>query len=168
MDVVISSRKICYRKVSESERAAARKVAVEVKQAPPRPQTIPINGDALNKHQVLYRRDLTDHEQTIIKVEFLKLNGIFESLKKDCTRIRAKLGNDVSVFQVSGFVTRLHQQVMAGELEVRDINAYRAAIRSHRKHWLTYEGDKYDEMRSRVRTPRASRGPDRPTHRVVR
>ena len=119
---------------------------VEAKRPSPAPQTRD-SDKALNKHEALYRRPLNPHEETIIKVEFLKLNGVFEPLKKDCTRIKNLLGDEVSVFQVSGYVTRLHKLAMSGELEMKDRRAYLATLRSHRNHWLTYEGEKYDEMR---------------------
>jgi hypothetical protein len=158
------------------------KAGAKVAPAPVRvavvPKTMPSNSTvALNKHATLAKRDLEVHEMSIITGEFLKLNGIFEPLKKDCTRIRNLLDDSVSVFQVSGYVFKLHRLVQSGKLEVTDKRAYMAAIRAHRKHWLTYQGDKYNEMRERVeangRKPKfavlASRGRDtKPRHKVVR
>ena len=149
VDIVIERRvhwnRAAYKAAPTSVPEVKREV-VEAKLAP-RPAQTRDTDKALNKHEALYRRPLTPQEETVIKVEFLKLNGVFEPLRKDCTRIKNLLGDEVSVFQVSGYVTRLHKMAVAGDLEMRDRRAYLATLRSHRKHWLTYEGEKYDEMR---------------------
>ena len=103
-----------------------------------------------NHAGVNFKRSLTEQEEVTIKVEFLKLNGIFEPNKKDCTRIRNLIGGAVTVFQVTGYVTRLHKEVMSGELIVPNRATYLASLRSHRKHWLTYNGEKYNAMRAQV------------------
>lgn len=147
VDIVIE-RKVHWNRAAYKAAAPVetRREVVEAKR-PSRPTQTRDSDVALNKHEALYKRPLTAQEETIIKTEFLKLNGVFEPLKKDCTRIKNLLGDEVSVFQVSGYVTRLHRLARAGELEMRDRRAYLATLRSHRNHWLTYEGEKYAEMR---------------------
>ena len=143
VDVVLT-RKIKWNRKAYSPKTSGKKTVVEAQSASPQQST-----EALNKHASNFKRELTDHEKTIIKVEFLKLNGIFPPLEKHCTRIKNILGNNVSVFQVSGEVSKLHKLASSGAMEMVDRRAYLATIRSHRKHWLTYRGEKYDAMRLR-------------------
>ena len=75
-----------------------------------------------NGHKVLKKRKLAEWEKNIIRTEFIKLNGI---IHEDFTLpIKAKLGSDVSPFQVTGFVTLLHKYVKDGSLKLSDMNAY--------------------------------------------
>lgn len=128
-----------------------------------------------NKHAKNFQRPLTEREEKVIQREFLKLNGIFEPNRKDCTRICGLLPEEVTVFQVSGHVTKLHRAAKSGELEMPDRRAYLANIRDHQRHWLTYKGEKYDQMRerkengrssSRIRPSRKGKAPR--NHRVAR
>ena len=155
MDVLVH-RKVLWRKKAGQEddtpvpTTTSRRVNIPVT-----PKTVveavttPAAG---NKHAVNFVRGLTEKEEALIQREFLKLNGVFPPLEKHCTRIKGLLPDDVSVFQVSGCVTKLHAKAVAGDLEMKDRAAYLASLRSHRKHWLTYSGDKYEEMRERLVT----------------
>ena len=154
VETVIARRAICWNRAKPEPSAPA---PAAVRMAEPKLTTatrrheIPQAVTAKAPHAVAtFSRPLTDKEETLIQREFVRLNGIFDPNKKDCTRIKNLLGEEISVFQVSGYVTKLHRQAMAGELEMGDRRAYLAALKSHRKHWLTYQGEKYDEMRARI------------------
>jgi hypothetical protein len=144
MDIISGRRRFVFYVSSSAEEkqvVTAVKHAVEAVNNPaPVPQ---------NKHAITAKRPLTEQEQEVIRREFLKLNGIFEESKKDCTRIRNLLSDDVSVWQVSGYVVKLHQLAKAKELSMKDRRAYLSANRGHYKHWLSYNGAKYDEMREK-------------------
>ena len=176
VETVIARRAICWNKARAPEVAppAPRTVAEPKLTTPPRRAV----ATEVRAHAVAcFSRPLTEKEEALIRREFLALNGVFDPLKKDCTRIKNMLGEEVSVFQVSGYVTKLHRQAVAGELEMGDRRAYLATLRSHRKHWLTYSGEKYEEMRARVevngRKPRFAARPEpvhasAPRHRMSR
>jgi len=103
---------------------------------------IPRNG---NGHKSLKIRDLFDHEKDIIRAEFMNLNG---QIKEDaCLEIQKKLGEEVAIFQVTGFVTYLHLQIAEGKLEVRDMMNYLMFLQSHRNRWATYNSPKYRNKR---------------------
>ena len=75
-----------------------------------------------NGHKVLKKRKLLEWEKNYIRAEFIKLNGI---IHEDFTLpIKAKLGDEVSIFQVTGFVTLLHKYVAEGSLVLPDMNRY--------------------------------------------
>lgn len=183
MEDMVIERRVCWNrnrvKVKKTEAVTASKVQAKVTTPGwaicPLRRT-PKSDTAGNKHARNFRRKLTESEETLIKREFLKLNGIFDPNKKDCSRIREMLPDDISVFQVSGHVTKLHRAATSGELELKDRRAYLLAIRAHRKHWLTYGGEKYDQMRKRKGTENHSSSQIRPdrvqvgkrNHRVAR
>ena len=147
MDIVIERKVHWNRAAYQAVPASPVAVAVEAK----RTARLTTPAAATVPHAVAnFKRPLNEKEENIIKEEFLKLNGIFEPLKKDCSRIRALLADEITVFQVSGYVTKLHKLAVSGELELNDRRAYLANLKAHRKHWLTYQGEKYDEMRERV------------------
>ena len=151
---------------------------------PVQPVVVPVTTEPVesgNGHSKLSRRPLTEAEEALIEAEFVKLNGIFEPKNKDCTRIRNLLPQEVTVFQVSGHVSRLHKRVAAGILILPQMRSYEIAIKAHRQHWLTYKGEKYEAMRERVpviEPPRQARRPKftvrvapqtdkRPRHKVL-
>ena len=134
MEIVIERKLHFNRKIQQ---------AVEVKKTPP-------PAESGNRHASTARRPLSDREKAFIRREFLKLNGVFDPNQKHCTRIKEALGDEVSVFQVSRYVTCLHNQAKSGDLEMTNRRAYLSTLRSHRNHWLTYNGEKYDEMRKKA------------------
>jgi hypothetical protein len=172
VEITIARRAICWNKAQRApEQAPSAPITVRVEPKLTTPA-------ATAPHAVpRFSRPLTEKEEALIKREFIALNGIFEPLKKDCTRIKNLLGEEVSVFQVSGYVTKLHKLAREGTLELSDRRAYLATLRSHRKHWLTYQGEKYEEMRARIeangRKPRFAARPEpvtagAPRHRMAR
>lgn len=147
--------------VSTTYHSSGRKIEVGKKgkaktvKAKAEPAAEPKNGAAKNGHVKALKRKLTDQEKAFILKEFQKVNGIFTCSKNGtgedtCQKIREKMADDVTIFQVVGQVASLHRKVANGDVTVKDSKAYNAAIRAHRKTWLTYKGEKYDEMRAKA------------------
>ena len=186
MEDMVIERRVCWNRSRTKAKKKAEAVTaskVQAKVTTPgwairSPHRTPKSDTAGNKHARNFQRKLTEHEEALIKRAFLKLNGIFDPNKQDCSRIRDTLPapDEISVFQVSGYVTKLHRAAASGELELKDRRAYLTAIRAHRKHWLTYEGEKYDQMRERKGSENHSSSQIRPdrvqigkqNHRVTR
>ena len=104
----------------------------------------PRNG---NGHKSLKNRSLLDGERDDIRAEFMTLNGEIDT--DACVRLKAdKLSDEVSIFQVTGFMTSLHMKIARGELRVWDMNAYESFLQSHRDMWARYNSPKYATMRA--------------------
>ena len=108
---------------------------------------------ALNRHKKAKTRNLTEDEKALIRNEFLKLNGIFLESKKDASRIKAMLPADVTVFQVSGEIFKLHRLVKEDKLRVDNRAAYFAALNKRRRRWATYKSERYRKLRDRIYRP---------------
>ena len=111
----------------------------------PDPAVVPKkrNGNGHAKNKV---RSLLDGEKDSIRTEFLSLNGQID--EDACVRIKTnKMPPEVSIFQVTGFVTFLHLKVASGEFNVRDPNAYITFLQSHRDMWARYNSPKYAALR---------------------
>jgi hypothetical protein len=105
------------------------------------------NGNGHAKNKV---RSLLDGEKDSIRSEFLTLNGQID--EDACVRLKKnKMPPEVSIFQVTGFVTYLHLKVAGGELDVRDLPAYLAFLQKHRDMWSRYNSPKYVAMRATVK-----------------
>ena len=148
MDIVVERRVNFNRKAYMAKKAGA-KGSREVVEAIRSPHFTPAKTTIAPSALIIAVRSLNRKEERLILREFLKLNGVFVPRNKDCSRIRALLPDDITVRQVSGYVTKLHKQAATGNLEMPDNRAYRATLRAHRKHWRTYSGDKYDAMRAK-------------------
>jgi hypothetical protein len=104
----------------------------------------PRNG---NGHKSLKQRSLLDPERDDIRAEFLSLNGQID--EDACVRLKAnKMPKEVAIFQVTGFMTHLHMKVAAGELKVRDLDAYLNFLQGHRDMWARYNSPKYQALRT--------------------
>jgi hypothetical protein len=128
---------------------------------PPKPDKLvehqTVNTSALtetvrsgNGHKIAKVRSLSDHEKNRIRVFFQAVNG--EIRPDSCTRLWQSMvqepdSKDISVFQVTGFVTYLHGQVMGGVDTVRNLPRYLAYLQTHREMWLKYNSPKYAAMR---------------------
>jgi hypothetical protein len=94
-----------------------------------------------NGHKVAKIRSLYGNEKDTIRAEFLNLNG--QIAEDACKPIHDSLDKDVSIFQVTGFVTYLHSMIAGGSLEVRDMPAYLSFLQGHRGLWAKYNSPKY-------------------------
>lgn len=99
-----------------------------------------------NGHKVNKIRSLYGNEKDTIRAEFLNLNG---QIAEDASKpIHAGLSKEVSIFQVTGFITYLHSLIAGGALEVRDMPAYLTFLQGHRGLWAKYNSPKYQAMRA--------------------
>jgi len=90
-----------------------------------------------NGHKKAKTRKLYDWEKNIIRFEFIKLNG---QIHEDaCLEIKNRLGKEVSIFQVTGFVTLLHKYVSLGKLSLPDMTSYVIHLKQKHKLWAQYE-----------------------------
>jgi hypothetical protein len=109
-----------------------------------------------NGHKSNKKRGLADSEKDHIRAQFLAVNG--QIAEDTCVEIKkhSEIGTDVSIFQVTGFVTYMHRQIAMGEFEVTNMNSYLDFLKSHRALWATYDSDKYRAMRADVAARKAA------------
>ena len=117
---------------------------------PPAPTTPPPaprhkNG---NGHVSMFMRKLNTKEKDFIYTHFLSLNGEFNDIKKSCSIIRSKMSDEISIWQVTGYVSYLHREVAKGNLEVSNMVSYDKFIRLHKKLWSQYNSPKYQAKRA--------------------
>lgn len=135
----------------EEESQTGTQTAVTATEAtPPGNSTGPRNG---NGHTVGFKRKLNDDEKDFIRSEFMKLNGQFEDAKKSCTAMLPQMGDEITVWQVTGFVSYLHREIAAGRLQVGDMPAYMEFLEAHKKLWAQYNSSKYQKLRKQNATP---------------
>jgi len=118
--------------------------------APPAPPATdptpkPRNG---NGHKTGFVRKLNDHEKDIIREDFMRLNGCYEDKVKSCTLLLPMLGSEITVFQVTGFVSYLHREVASGRINMPDMDAYIEFMKKHKELWAQYNSPKYQKLRT--------------------
>lgn len=104
----------------------AKPVAASPQQAsafPTTPTLLPKKVRSTNGHVVARKRDLTNSERDLLREIFIENDGRFDY--KQCTKdVLPRMGNDVTVFQVSGFLSQIHVEVYKGQLQLKDPVAY--------------------------------------------
>jgi len=100
-----------------------------------------------NGHKSKKVRSLLDAEKDTIRAEFVAING--QIAEDACKPIHSKMDPEISIFQVTGFVTYLHSKVAAGALQLKDLSAYVEFLKGHRKLWATYDSPKYRALRQK-------------------
>lgn len=93
-----------------------------------------------NNHKSQKVRKLTEKDKKYIERQFKKYNGQIEG---HCSDISRKLGPDISVFQVSGYIISLHAQVKNGDCKLSNLDSYKKVMQKHRNTWKTYKSSKY-------------------------
>ena len=101
-----------------------------------------------NGHTASASRKLSDDEKDFIRGQFMNLNGVFEDSKKSCTAMLPNMGDEVSVWQVTGFVSYLHREVASNKFVLPDMDKYLKFLEAHKKLWAQYNSPKYKSMRS--------------------
>ena len=86
------------------------------------PKAKQIRNVITNGHKKEKVRPLEDWEKDLIRKEFIRLNG--EITHDSCLEIKKKLSKKTAIFQVTGFVTRLHEYVKKGTLELHSLEHY--------------------------------------------
>lgn len=104
-----------------------------------------------NGHKSEKTRALSDMEKDHIRRFFEAVNG---QIRPDaCVKLHGSLVSlgspDISIFQVTGFVTYLHGQAMQGLVTIRDFNRYQTYLQSHRALWAKYNSPRYMAMRAK-------------------
>ncbi len=76
-----------------------------------------------NGHASDMKRKLTDSERDCIRARFLKHDGQFDY--RNCRAvIKPLMGLEVTVWQICGFISRIHDEVYCGDLQLQDPAAY--------------------------------------------
>jgi len=101
------------------------------------------NGHASTKTRKLY-----DDERDFIRTRFIELNGEFDDKKKYASELLETLGTDISVWQITGFVSALHREIAAGEMIVPNMPSYLSFLSNHRRMWARYNSIKYKNLRA--------------------
>lgn len=148
--LVLGRRRIVWEPPAELNIA----ITPEISSSTPdiRTQNLVIEVKSGNRHRSLKQRDLEISEKEKIQNGlFLPNNGM---ITPDlCVQFKAReLPAVVAIFQVTGYVTTLHDRVKRGELNVRDKRSYEAYLKEHRDRWATYDSPKYHAMRARAET----------------
>jgi hypothetical protein len=101
-----------------------------------------------NGHRPAKIRPLSPNEKGLIEKFFSNKNGM---IKNDlCVRFKQhKLPEEISIFQVTGYIVTLHRRVAQGDLQIRDLKAYKEFMGYHRAVWKSYNSPKYWAMRKR-------------------
>lgn len=101
-----------------------------------------------NGHKRAKKRNLYSAEKDVIKAAFLKDNG--QIAEDKCVEIHETLNPEISIFQVTGYVTSLHRHIARGTLTISNLDAYINFLQSHRNLWATYKSPKYEAMRKEI------------------
>ena len=107
--------------------------------------TSPRNG---NGHVANIKRKLNDTEKDEIRADFLRLNGEYEDSKKSCTVLLPHMGSEITVWQITGFVSFLHREIASNNFSVPDMDSYMKFLENHKKLWAQYNSPKYKNLRA--------------------
>jgi hypothetical protein len=116
---------------------------------------IPVKYPSGNGHKSLMTRELQDQDRTYIKEMFLARSGCLNPKNKICTEWAQYL--NLSVFQVTGYVSVLHKYIWTNKLELSPLSKdiYFNWMRGQYKMWARYNSDKYKKYRDKeVPVPR--------------
>ena len=91
---------------------------------------------------------MNDTEKSLIEEFFLEKNGM---IRNDiCVEFKTQnLPEEISIFQVTGYIVALHRKVTRGDLQVQDQESYKDYIGYHRAVWKSYNSPKYWSMRGK-------------------
>jgi len=106
----------------------------------------PRNG---NGHAINIKRKLNDTEKNEIRADFTRLNGEYEDAKKSCTVLLPHMGSEITVWQVTGFVSFLHREIASNGFTVPDMASYLKFLGNHKKLWAQYNSPKYQALRAK-------------------
>jgi hypothetical protein len=149
------------------------KVVAEIKiQKPKKPAnatTPPIlHSPKRNGHKSNKERELIEQERAYIKSIFMSLSGCLNASSKMCSFLCNKLNEtkesirltqkipgilaDLSVFQVTGYVSVLHRHIAKGTLDLESSekrDRYLSWMQSRYKLWARYNSEKYRHYREK-------------------
>lgn len=111
-----------------------------------------------NGHKSEMVRKLNDQERDLIRSVFIAKNGQIE--EDDCVTIKPSLGEDIAIFQITGFVSYLHRDVAIARTQLRDLTAYKTWMANkYAGLWTQYNSDKVRRLRQHNVLNRASNIP---------
>lgn len=118
--------------------------------APPPPAIKSSTSRNGNGHTIGIKRKLNNTEKDNIRADFKRLNGEYEDQKKSCTALLPQMGTEITVWQITGFVSSLHREIAAGRagVLVNDMDAYLKFLENHKKLWAQYTSQKYQNLRT--------------------
>jgi hypothetical protein len=101
-----------------------------------------------NHHAIAKVRPLSEGEIKKIRDRFIELDGVIPD--DTWADLKKTMSKDISVFQITGQVVRLHREVAQGTIALKNKRAYTAAIQARRDKWKTYNSKKYREFAART------------------
>jgi hypothetical protein len=101
-----------------------------------------------NGHKIAKTRNLNDDEKDSIREFFRDMNGQIED--DACVNYKKGMSTEVTIFQVTGFVSYLHNQVASGLLKLGNMDTYFDFIKGHRDLWATYNSPRYRVLRAKL------------------
>lgn len=101
-----------------------------------------------NGHKIEKVRDLNDQEKDILRSEFLSSNGQF--LYKDCSKnLKPRMGMDIAIWQVTGFISYLHAEVARGNIDLPNLPQYLEFLKEkYPSLSKQYDSPKFQELRA--------------------
>jgi len=122
-------------------------------QTPTSPATAPAKPKSRNGngHKKLKKRELADQEKDGIRTAFLAIDGVADN--DHWVEYKKGMDQDISIAQVTGFVSYLHTQVAMGRLCMADTIRYIDHIQHRHDLWSTYNSPKYKAMRETQSAP---------------
>lgn len=115
-----------------------------------RKKRIPRNG---NGQRALKKRNLSEQEKYAIKQRFIKTGGILPD--GWCSSVAKNL--NLSVRQVQGYITSLHNEIKKREIKIKKPVSYHNYMEEKRNKWCDYKSPKYSKLRKKRR--KARKGP---------
>ena len=101
-----------------------------------------------NGHKPGIKRKLNNTEKDNISADFKRLNGEYEDQQNSCTALLPQMGTEITVWQITGFVSYLHREIAAGRFEVDDMDSYMKFLETHKQLWAQYNSQKYQNLRT--------------------
>lgn len=100
-----------------------------------------------NGHKRNRKRALTGPEKDAMRAFFMRKKGCIQD--EDCVTHHSMMDQEVTIFQVTGFISYLHRQVACGSLTFSpsDQTAYVEFMKNRHDLWATYNSPKYVAMR---------------------
>ena len=101
----------------------------------------PKEAENKNHHPIAKVRPLNEAEISKIRDRFIELDGVIPN--DTWVELKKNMSKDISIFQITGQVVRLHREVAKGTITIKNKKAYTAAIQAKRNKWKTYNSEKY-------------------------
>ena len=96
-------------------------------------------------------RNLKDDERTTMRVYFIQKEG--RVYGDDCVELKTMLSPDLSLWQVTGFISLLHHEVAEGKIKPANLSLYEDWLKVQYEAglWARYSNPKYVEARDKNR-----------------